>query len=97
MSNAMHKFLTLQIKILFFSSHTGILGNAATAIFVPHRAESGPSGSHFGLLAALIVEVVNAWPLLKHPIRAVGKLILITLALFILGNFFLSLFIRNPT
>jgi len=63
----------------------GILGNAASAIFVPHRAESGPSGSHFGLLAALFVEVVNAWPLLKHPGRAIAKLSLIMLALMILG------------
>ena len=48
-------------------------------------AESGPSGSHFGLLAALFVEVVNAWPLLKHPGRAIAKLSLIMLALMILG------------
>ena len=29
--------------------------------------------------------MINAWPLLKHPERAIGKLSLITLALMILG------------
>ena len=48
-------------------------------------AESGPSGSHFGLLAALFAEVVNAWPLLKHPVRAIVKLSLIMIAMMILG------------
>ncbi|KAJ8979321.1 hypothetical protein NQ317_006934 [Molorchus minor] len=28
---------------------------------------SGPAGSQFGLLACLIVEVLNAWPMLKNP------------------------------
>ena len=68
-----------------------MLGNAATTIFVPHRAESGPSGSHFGLLAALFVEVINAWPLLKYPWRALFKLIGITLTLTILGNIIFTL------
>lgn len=45
----------------------------------------GPAGAHFGLLAALIVEVICAWPLLKHPKRALLKLILIAIALFLLG------------
>ena len=64
----------------------GILGNAFSAVFVPHRAESGPSGSHFGLLAALFVEVFNAWPLLKRPILAIGKLALIVIFLLLLGK-----------
>lgn len=45
----------------------------------------GPAGSHFGLLAALIVEVIGAWPLLKHPRRALMKLVAIAVALFLLG------------
>jgi membrane associated rhomboid family serine protease len=36
---------------------SGMVGNLASAIFVPNRAEVGPAGSHFGLLAAAIVEV----------------------------------------
>ena len=61
-----------RIACIYFGS--GILGNAASAIFIPHKAESGPSGSHFGLLASLFIEVINAWPLLKSPFAAIGKL-----------------------
>lgn len=68
------------------ASHIGIFGNAASAIFVPHRAESGPSGAHFGLIGALFVEIIFAWPLLKNPWRACGKLLLITSALLVLGE-----------
>lgn len=45
----------------------------------------GPSGSQFGLLACLIVEVLNAWPMLKHPNQALWKLLFITIVLFIIG------------
>lgn len=45
----------------------------------------GPAGSHFGLLACLIVEVIGAWPLLKHPRRALLRLVGIAFALFLLG------------
>lgn len=45
----------------------------------------GPAGSHFGLLACLIVEVIGAWPLLRHPKRAILKLVGIAIALFLLG------------
>ena len=37
----------------------------ASAIFVPYRAEVGPAGAHFGLLACCIVEVIHQWPSLK--------------------------------
>jgi hypothetical protein len=45
----------------------------------------GPAGSQFGLLACLIVEVLNSWPILKHPNQALCKLLSITLALFLIG------------
>ena len=32
-----------RLAVIYFGS--GILGNAVSAIFVPHRAESGPSGT----------------------------------------------------
>jgi len=54
----------LRMTILYLGS--GIIGNLASAIFVPFRAESGPAGSQFGLLAALIIEVVNVWPMLTR-------------------------------
>lgn len=45
----------------------------------------GPAGSQFGLLACLIVEVLNAWPMLKHPNQALCKLLSITIFLFFVG------------
>ncbi|KAK4874474.1 hypothetical protein RN001_013834 [Aquatica leii] len=74
---------SLRIGIIYVGS--GIAGNLASAIFVPYRADVGPSGSHFGLLACLIVEVLSAWPMLKHPNQALCKLLSITLFLFVIG------------
>jgi membrane associated rhomboid family serine protease len=54
----------LRMAILYLGS--GLVGNMASAIFVPFRAESGPAGSLFGLLAALVIEVVNVWPMLTR-------------------------------
>lgn len=45
----------------------------------------GPAGAHFALLATLVVEVLHCWPMLKHPRRALSKLICILLGLLILG------------
>ena len=64
---------------------SGIVGNAASAVFVPHRAESGPAGAHYGLLAALTVEVINSWPMLKHPLRALGQLFGVLVVLIFVG------------
>ena len=65
---------------------SGIAGNLASAIFVPYKAESGPAGAQFGLLATLIVEVINVWPILHSPRVALGKLLAIVLVLFLLGT-----------
>ncbi|KAJ3624640.1 hypothetical protein MTP99_018246 [Tenebrio molitor] len=74
---------SLRIGIIYVGS--GVAGNLASAIFVPYRADVGPAGSQFGLLACLIVEVLNSWPILKHPNQALCKLLSITLALFLIG------------
>ena len=60
-------------------------GNLASAIFIPHRAEAGPAGSQFGILACLIVEVINVWPILRDPKVALGKLLAILLIFLLLG------------
>ncbi|XP_022903463.2 inactive rhomboid protein 1 isoform X1 [Onthophagus taurus] len=73
----------LRIGIIYIGS--GVAGNLASAIFVPYRADVGPAGSQFGLLACLIVEVLNAWPMLKHPNQALCKLLSVTLVLFLIG------------
>lgn len=74
---------SLRIGIIYIGS--GVAGNLASAIFVPYRADVGPAGSQFGLLACLIVEVLNAWPMLKHPNQALCKLLSITMVLFLIG------------
>lgn len=74
---------SLRIAIIYMGS--GVAGNLASAIFVPYRADVGPAGAQFGLLACLIVEVLKARPMLKHPNRALFKLIFVTLVLFICG------------
>ena len=64
---------------------SGIGGNLASAVFVPYRAEVGPGGCQFGLLACLIVEVIHSWKLLENPWRALSKLLLIAAGLFAYG------------
>ncbi|XP_045529091.1 inactive rhomboid protein 2 isoform X1 [Pieris brassicae] len=73
----------VRIAVVYLGS--GVAGNMASAIFEPYRAEVGPAGAHFGLLACLIVEVIGAWPILRHPKRALMKLIGLALALFFVG------------
>ncbi|KAF7417642.1 hypothetical protein HZH68_000295 [Vespula germanica] len=74
---------SLRIALIYFVG--ALAGNLASAIFVPYRAEVGPAGAHFALLATLVVEVLHCWPMLKHPRRALSKLICILLGLLILG------------
>ncbi|XP_046402403.1 inactive rhomboid protein 1 isoform X2 [Ischnura elegans] len=73
----------LRIGIIYLGS--GVGGNLASAIFTPYRAEVGPAGAQFGLLACLVVEVLHAWPLLRHPGRALMRLLLATATLLLLG------------
>lgn len=74
---------SLRIALIYFIG--ALAGNLASAIFVPYRAEVGPAGAHFALLATLIVEVLHCWPMLKHPRRALSKLIFVLIGLLILG------------
>ncbi|XP_034180503.2 rhomboid-5 isoform X3 [Osmia lignaria lignaria] len=74
---------SFRIALIYFIG--ALAGNLASAIFVPYRAEVGPAGAHFALLATLIVEVLHCWPMLKHPRRALSKLIFTLFALLILG------------
>lgn len=47
--------------------------------------QAGPSGSQFGLLACLFVEVIQSWQINERPWGALLKLTLILLGLFVLG------------
>uniref|UniRef100_A0A8C9VVF3 Inactive rhomboid protein n=1 Tax=Scleropages formosus TaxID=113540 RepID=A0A8C9VVF3_SCLFO len=73
----------LRISIIYILS--GITGNLASAIFLPYRAEVGPAGSQFGILACLFVELFQSWQILARPWRALGKLLCVVLFLFAVG------------
>ncbi|XP_031420721.1 inactive rhomboid protein 1 isoform X1 [Clupea harengus] len=73
----------LRISIIYILS--GITGNLASAIFLPYRAEVGPAGSQFGILACLFVELFQSWQILASPWRAFAKLLCVVLFLFAFG------------
>ncbi|XP_041431763.1 inactive rhomboid protein 2 isoform X1 [Xenopus laevis] len=73
----------LRISIIYILS--GITGNLASALFLPYRAEVGPAGSQFGLLACLFVELFQSWQILAKPWKAFLKLVGIVLFLFLFG------------
>uniref|UniRef100_A0A674PLQ6 Inactive rhomboid protein n=1 Tax=Takifugu rubripes TaxID=31033 RepID=A0A674PLQ6_TAKRU len=73
----------IRISIIYVLS--GITGNLASALFLPYRAEVGPAGSQFGLLACLFVELFQAWQMLEKPWKAFLKLLAIVLFLFLCG------------
>ncbi|XP_075575753.1 inactive rhomboid protein 2 [Pelecanus crispus] len=72
-----------RISIIFILS--GITGNLASAIFLPYRAEVGPAGSQFGLLACLFVELFQSWQVLEKPWKAFFNLFGVVLFLFVCG------------
>ncbi|XP_033215462.1 inactive rhomboid protein 1 [Belonocnema kinseyi] len=74
---------SLRIALIYFIG--ALAGNLASAIFIPYRAEVGPAGAHFALLATQIVEVLHCWPMLKYPRRAIFKLMMILVVLLMLG------------
>ncbi|KAL7307963.1 hypothetical protein TKK_0000054 [Trichogramma kaykai] len=74
---------SVRIALIYFIG--ALAGNLASAIFVPYRAEVGPAGAHFALLATLVVEVLHCWPMLKYPRRALSKLMIILVGLLMLG------------
>ncbi|XP_068583344.1 inactive rhomboid protein 2-like [Cebidichthys violaceus] len=73
----------VRISIIYVLS--GITGNIASALFLPYRAEVGPAGSQFGLLACLFVELFQGWQMLEKPWKAFLKLLCIVLFLFLCG------------
>lgn len=73
----------LRISIIYMLS--GVTGNLASAIFLPYRAEVGPAGSQFGILACLFVELFQSWRILERPWRAFAKLSAISVFFFSFG------------
>ena len=54
-----------RIALIYILS--GVIGNLASAIFVPYKPDVGPSGAQYGLIACLFVEFVQSWQLLDQP------------------------------
>lgn len=73
----------LRISIIYLLS--GVTGNLASAIFLPYRAEVGPAGSQFGILACLFVELFQTWQILEKPWRAFSKLLAVSVFFFSFG------------
>ncbi|XP_043945387.1 inactive rhomboid protein 1 isoform X2 [Protopterus annectens] len=72
-----------RISIIYILS--GITGNLTSAIFLPYKAEVGPAGSQFGILACLFVELFQSWQILARPWRAFLKLFAVVVFLFAFG------------
>ena len=73
----------LRLGLIYFGS--GIVGNLASAVFIPYRAEVGASGALFGVLATFVVEVVKTWEILGSPWLALGQLLAVMGVLLLLG------------
>uniref|UniRef100_A0A671VH36 Inactive rhomboid protein n=1 Tax=Sparus aurata TaxID=8175 RepID=A0A671VH36_SPAAU len=73
----------LRVSIIYMLS--GVTGNLASSIFLPYRAEVGPAGSQFGILACLFVELFQSWQILERPWRAFAKLLAISVFFFSFG------------
>ncbi|KAI0217013.1 Inactive rhomboid protein 1 [Lamellibrachia satsuma] len=73
----------LRIGIIYIGS--GIAGSLSSAIFLPYLVEAGPAGSQFGILACLFTEVIQNYQIIRHPLKALGRLFLLLLFLFVIG------------
>ncbi|ODN00733.1 Inactive rhomboid protein 1 [Orchesella cincta] len=73
----------LRVAIIYLGS--GIAGNLASVLLEPHRAEVGPGGGQYGLMACLLVELLHMWGMLRRPWQALGKMLLVLVILFMIG------------
>lgn len=73
----------LRTALIYFTS--GIGGFIVSAIFVPNQPTMGASGSLFGFLGVLVVELFQSWQLIRHPWRELIKLLIITLIALCIG------------
>ncbi|XP_035826587.1 inactive rhomboid protein 1 [Aplysia californica] len=73
----------IRVSIIYLGS--GIAGNLASCTFIPYQVEKGPSGSQFGIVACLLVEVIQNRKMYRSPALALVKLIVPLLFFFLLG------------
>ncbi|XP_020899399.1 inactive rhomboid protein 1 isoform X2 [Exaiptasia diaphana] len=73
----------IRIGIVYVFS--GIGGYLVSAILIPYQVEVGPSGSMFGIIACLFVELIQSWQMVNHPIIALFKLCGVVFLLLLVG------------
>lgn len=76
-------FGTVRIMLIYLIS--GLVGNLASANFVPYRGEVGPAGAQFGVLSCIFIELYTHWDLLENPGQQLAKFSSFALLLFALG------------
>ena len=52
-----------------------------------HAPKVGPSGALFGIIACLLVELVQNWQIIKKPLESLFKLCILTVILLLVGCF----------
>ena len=73
----------LRVSIIYFLS--GIIGNLASATFLPYQAEVGPLGAQSGILAFVFMESFHMRKYYQNFYMVVLKMSLTILVLFIIG------------
>jgi len=73
----------LRIGIIYLLS--GIVGSLASATFLPYDIGAGPTGSQFGILACLFIEVIHNWYIIRRPTIQILKLSGYMVMLFLVG------------
>ncbi|KAL8561230.1 hypothetical protein ACOMHN_024486 [Nucella lapillus] len=73
----------LRLSIIYIGS--GIAANLASCTFNPYLVDAGPSGSQFGVVACLMVEVLQSFQMYSNAHVAILKMALLSLTLFIFG------------
>ncbi|XP_046856418.1 LOW QUALITY PROTEIN: inactive rhomboid protein 1-like [Xenia sp. Carnegie-2017] len=72
-----------RIAIIYIFSGMG--GNLLSALVTPYQPEVGPSGALFGIIACLLVELVQNWQIIKTPLKNAIKLVVLTFILLLVG------------
>ena len=62
---------------------SGIMGNLASAMFLPYNVDAGPTAAQFGVIACSFVEIVQLWQLFQAPWKVLLRYSLILGLLFI--------------
>jgi membrane associated rhomboid family serine protease len=73
----------IRVSIIYIGS--GIIGNLASAIFLPYQAEVGPFSCHVGIVACLYVEMFHARKYYVSPWLAALKTSIIILVILLIG------------